>query len=338
MLAIMIFSFGCKGISSDWTDSSDNGTGEAEYQCSVENGGCDPLTSCSDEGGVVVCGNCPTGYSGTGNEGCVDINECSVSNGGCEQNCTNLDGNFSCSCFSGYTLNIDGFNCDGGDPCQSGGPLNEVYDPCVAAVCTVDPWCCNTEWDETCQEKVYFYCNASCNGSGSGCTQCGTCSGTDPMSPASTCGASHHCKPQAGSDSPGLCIEGVGTGGYFDACTSSEDCVADTTCINIGAATWSVCLQWCRVGGSDCSGGEICTSYSTARYIGTQEWGICSGTPASWTCNASYFGDGECDCGCGAFDPDCVDATVGSCDYCDLGCGTGTCPSNIITNENWGCF
>ncbi len=44
---------------------------------------------------------------------CTDINECSVNNGGCEHTCTNSEGNFSCSCNSGYELDSNGFNCSG---------------------------------------------------------------------------------------------------------------------------------------------------------------------------------------------------------------------------------
>ena len=43
----------------------------------------------------------------------IDINECSLSNGGCYHYCTNNDGTFTCSCQTGYNLNVDGVTCDG---------------------------------------------------------------------------------------------------------------------------------------------------------------------------------------------------------------------------------
>ena len=43
----------------------------------------------------------------------ADINECNSSNGGCEQTCTNVDGSFFCSCWSGYTLDNNSLNCTG---------------------------------------------------------------------------------------------------------------------------------------------------------------------------------------------------------------------------------
>lgn len=52
-----------------------------------------------------------------------------------------------------------------------------------------------------------------------------------------------------------------------------------------------------------------------------------------WHCPSGFYQDGECDCGCGLFDPDCGEATVESCTYCDLpgscGFGLGECPGAI---------
>ena len=39
--------------------------------------------------------------------------------------------------------------------------------------------------------------------------------------------------------------------------------------------------------------------------------------PPQWTCGASSYGDGICNCGCGAVDVDCPDATAASCRFCD---------------------
>ena len=43
----------------------------------------------------------------------TDINECASYNGGCSQTCSNTPGSYSCSCNSGYVLNIDEHNCTG---------------------------------------------------------------------------------------------------------------------------------------------------------------------------------------------------------------------------------
>ncbi len=43
----------------------------------------------------------------------IDVNECLTNNGGCEHNCTNTDGNFSCSCNTGYSRDSNNLNCTG---------------------------------------------------------------------------------------------------------------------------------------------------------------------------------------------------------------------------------
>ncbi|HEY3446019.1 MAG TPA: hypothetical protein VGK67_06610 [Myxococcales bacterium] len=63
-------------------------------------------------------------------------------------------------------------------------------------------------------------------------------------------------------------------------------------------------------------------------------------TPSTWTCPSSFYGDGtDCDCGCGALDPDCADATVGSCNWCDDegSCNTAACPGTINPTDNSTC-
>jgi hypothetical protein len=39
--------------------------------------------------------------------------------------------------------------------------------------------------------------------------------------------------------------------------------------------------------------------------------------PSGWTCDPTYYFDGNCDCGCGIRDRDCADGTFASCEYCN---------------------
>lgn len=43
----------------------------------------------------------------------ADIDECAESNGGCEQNCTNSEGSYECSCRDGYLFEPDMETCEG---------------------------------------------------------------------------------------------------------------------------------------------------------------------------------------------------------------------------------
>jgi len=42
----------------------------------------------------------------------TDVDECDI-DGACDQNCTNTNGSFICSCDDGYTLDSDGRTCNG---------------------------------------------------------------------------------------------------------------------------------------------------------------------------------------------------------------------------------
>jgi hypothetical protein len=46
--------------------------------------------------------------------------------------------------------------------CQQGGKLNPNMDTCVAAVCQVDPFCCNNWWDQYCVAETTSVCGRSC--------------------------------------------------------------------------------------------------------------------------------------------------------------------------------
>ena len=42
----------------------------------------------------------------------VDINECEEYNN-CHQNCTNTEGSYYCSCYTGFMLEADSISCEG---------------------------------------------------------------------------------------------------------------------------------------------------------------------------------------------------------------------------------
>ena len=57
-----------------------------EDECEKNNGGCDKLTTCTNNvGGPPTCGPCPAGYKGSGTTGCKQAESaCSKNNGGCD--------------------------------------------------------------------------------------------------------------------------------------------------------------------------------------------------------------------------------------------------------------
>jgi hypothetical protein len=69
----------------------------------------------------------------------------------------------------------------------------------------------------------------------------------------------------------------------------------------------------------------------------------CAGGPPGWTCPVWWYGDAECDCGCGVIDLlDCADGTVASCDYCGEpgSCSPlfSDCPGDIDPTQNSLCL
>jgi hypothetical protein len=48
------------------------------------------------------------------------------------------------------------------DKCVTGGRLTADCDPCVASICSVDSFCCNTAWDSICVGEVASVCHLSC--------------------------------------------------------------------------------------------------------------------------------------------------------------------------------
>lgn len=60
--------------------------------------------------------------------------------------------------------------------------------------------------------------------------------------------------------------------------------------------------------------------------------------PTEWSCERYYYGDFECDCGCGAQDADCADLLASSCEFCDVCPGQGACESRVEAENNAICL
>jgi len=113
------------------------------------------------------------------------------------------------------------------------------------------------------------------------------------------------------------------------ACTGTGPVCGD------GAITGTEDCDGANLGGETCltlgfTGGTLsCTSC-------TFDTSACTG---AWTCNPAYYGTSDgCDCGCGILDPDCVDATVASCDWCDDVGGCSTTCGDINPTNNATCI
>jgi hypothetical protein len=165
-------------------------------------------------------------------------------------------------------------------------------------------------YDETGQGNKTIDCDCECGALDPDCNE--------PTNPILGCEDGQTCAAGTceGTPTAWTCAPGEYDGGVGNGC----DCncgTADPDCDLMPAET----VQ-------GCAAGDVCDS------------GVC--IPMAWTCDPSFYASGiadDCDCGCGALDPDCEDANVDKCDYCDdVGsCSATACPGTINPTNNAVC-
>lgn len=177
-----------------------------------------------------------------------------------------------------------------------------------------------------------------------GC-DCG-CGVLDPDCLADSIDACEYC------DGAGSCgISGIPCPGIIDPDDiTSCDALAYWTCEDDRYGDGSICNCGCGVPDVDCSSigpdaCDVCNDVGSCEpdgdcaSIDATNNGEC--IPTQWTCDGEFYDDifDECDCGCGVLDPDCADATVASCEYCnDFGsCNAALCPGTIDPVDNATC-
>jgi hypothetical protein len=202
-----------------------------------------------------------------------------------------------------------------------------------------------------------------------GCDDPDVC--TDSATRSTACGRNGRgTRPQVCTDGawlatgtctdPDDCVDGstqsiaCGVGG---AGLQMQDCTAGTW-QNVGGCTtgtWDCDPTWygdtecdcgCGIVDIDCANAtsgacEYCASGScsppSCETIDPNNNAICSGTIPGWDCDPGWYGDTECDCGCGVVDIDCADATSDACEYCATGsCSPADC-SAINAGNNGVC-
>lgn len=113
---------------------------------------------------------------------------------------------------------------------------------------------------------------------------------------------------------------------YGDGTCNCGCGVVDVDCANATAAA----CEWCDR--------ASCSPYDCK--VDENDNAHCSSPPATWNCSARLYRDGtQCDCGCGAVDPDCGAPALAACDKCDApgSCSAHVCPGLIDPNYNARC-
>ena len=176
-------------------------------------------------------------------------------------------------------------------------------------------------------------CNANCTAfDTSGCTAAAPICGDGLAEGSESCDGldlrGETCVSQ-GFDSGGLACNASCIGFDTNSCAG-----AGAVCGNGVAEGTELCdggdLRGATCAGQGFDGGALACNGSCSALV--TSGCTTGGVPPQWICDPSYYGaqDG-CDCGCGAIDLDCADASIASCDYND--CSSGT----PIDGQNWLC-
>ncbi|MCA9296320.1 MAG: hypothetical protein KC983_07375, partial [Phycisphaerales bacterium] len=168
--------------------------------------------------------------------------------------------------------------CPGEGPCLFANGTRGCQNPeCCSDICNLDPFCCDTEWDEQCVEEalnspacVSSACNANAGpcGAGNGTPGC-----DEPLCCAQLCEFDPFC---CDTEWDGLCASGaartLACGAPPTAC-----CLPDGTCTdNLG-------FIGCNAfGGALSPMGVVCAEVTT-----------CGGPPCPWDCAPLPDGNGQ---------------------------------------------
>ncbi len=242
---------------------------------------CDDSKPCTDDTCNPLTGACQ--YVNDNSNLCTDGDGCTVGdscNSGscvsgaaanCDQNCTNNEPGYICTCGSGYTLNVDGHTCDDINECTLG-----------TDNCDANATCANTAGSFTCT------CNSGYTGNGVTCSDINECTlGTDNCdqncentSGGFTCSCEigyelnidgHTC------DDIAQCGNGIVEPG--EECEPSEGTCCTSECKFVVADTV------CREKNGECDVAEICNG--TDNYCPeddhVEDGSFCSGDGEPWT-------------------------------------------------------
>jgi len=150
------------------------------------------------------------------------------------------------------------------------------------------------------------------------CLAVGSCAKTLCPSTIAPGDNAHCAAPPLWTCSPGL---------YGDGVCNCGCGVVDIDCPDATAASCQLCDQ------------SSCAPFQCAA-VDPNDNAHCTGLPVLWQCSPRLYGDGHrCDCGCGAFDPDCASLGPDACDTCnDPGsCSAQACPGLIDPTNNAHC-
>lgn len=108
------------------------------------------------------------------------------------------------------------------DVCEPGPPMDPWCEPCAEVVCDMDPFCCQSSWDEACVDQAVDHCGANCFGNA--CASCGEILEGSPEPP---CPGSEALLQEYGvcvcqTSCAAVCMQACQGNGVDEAC---QDCI-----------------------------------------------------------------------------------------------------------------
>ncbi|MFQ5463806.1 MAG: hypothetical protein ACE5E5_14410, partial [Phycisphaerae bacterium] len=260
-----------------------------------------------------------------------------------------------------------GGGCPGtGDCCVSNGTPGCNDAACCDAVCSADPFCCDTTWDTMCAGQAETLCtglcspfNACVDGTGNCCVDNPTAGCSDPACCTTVCElmpsccdvvwgpecvalaeTNCTCQPPVIAECPvdatGNCCDSVGNGtpGCVDECCCRAVCTVDSFCCDV---------QWDATCADEASGGSggpvLCPGVCTPPAPSCPGTGSCFASHATPGCNSGACCNSVCEvapqCCTVAWGPDCAAIATDVCVCDDPNAGaccdppTGICEDGV---------
>lgn len=158
------------------------------------------------------------------------------------------------------------------------------------------------------------------------------CADGECIPTSARCNGTEDCSGGEDESSCGQASSGSGEGGASASSASSAANSASSSAASTAASSSS--------GGDPCAGQFECAEGGCVPlgYTCDLETDCEAGNDeddCDWQCPSEWRNDGECDCGCGALDPDCGSSSWVACDNCL--CGDPFCFA-IDEDQNWACY
>lgn len=134
--------------------------------------------------------------------------------------------------------------------CNTGPALPSTCDPCAAAVCAADAYCCDTDWDGMCVAEASSTCGACCGN--------GVCDNTEDCQ---SCPADCACAPLKCPHSVCLAGDPLDPAICHDPCTT-QVCAQKPECCTGAGGSWDASCE--MLASQLCGGPDPCVGYVCA--------------------------------------------------------------------------